>query len=178
MGDLGSNPGSRRSPAEGNGYPLQYSCLENSMERGVWWATIHGVAKSQTRLNNSHTLSLLTYDVEHVFVYPFVFHYFKILLPNLCGDDLLWDSAHFCDFLAFICFSFVIGLWKLPGGGGTYFVNNFRYQMELIRSLPLFWKWAENRSLASQRIQSSDHSNCFKNRHLPLASNDTWQSLH
>ena len=41
--DLGSIPGSERSPGEGNGYPLQYSCLENSMIRGAWWATVHGV---------------------------------------------------------------------------------------------------------------------------------------
>ena len=47
-GDPGSIPGSRRSPGEGNGNPLQYSCLENSMDRGAWWSTVCGVAKSQT----------------------------------------------------------------------------------------------------------------------------------
>ena len=46
-GDLGSIPGSGRSPGEGDGYPLQYSCLENPMDRGIWWATVHGVKKSQ-----------------------------------------------------------------------------------------------------------------------------------
>ena len=50
-GDLGSISGSGRSPGEGNGYPLQYSCLENPMSRGAWWATVHGVSKSQTRLS-------------------------------------------------------------------------------------------------------------------------------
>ena len=45
-------PGSGRSPGEGNGNPLQYSCLGNSMGRGAWWATVHGVAKSQTQLGN------------------------------------------------------------------------------------------------------------------------------
>ena len=45
-GDLGLIPGSGRSPGEGNGNPLQYSYLENPMDRGVWWATVHGVAKS------------------------------------------------------------------------------------------------------------------------------------
>ena len=45
-GDLGSIPGSGRSPGGGNSYPLQYSCLENSMDRGAWQATVHGVAKS------------------------------------------------------------------------------------------------------------------------------------
>ena len=48
VGNLGSVPGSGRSPEEGNGNPLQYSCLENSMDRGAWQATVHGVAKSQT----------------------------------------------------------------------------------------------------------------------------------
>ena len=50
--DLGSIPGSGRSPGEGNGNPLQYSCLENPMDGGVWWATVHGVAKSRTRLSD------------------------------------------------------------------------------------------------------------------------------
>ena len=45
-GDLGLIPGSGRSPGEGISYPLQYSCLENSMDKGAWWATVHGVAKS------------------------------------------------------------------------------------------------------------------------------------
>ena len=46
-GDLGSIPGSGRSPGEGNGYPLQYSCLESPMDKGAWRATVHGVSKSQ-----------------------------------------------------------------------------------------------------------------------------------
>ena len=50
-GDLGLIPGSGRSPAEEDGYPLQDSCLGNPMDRGAWWATVHGVAKSQTRLS-------------------------------------------------------------------------------------------------------------------------------
>ena len=50
--DLGLIPGSGRSPGKGNGNPLQYSCLENPMNRGAWWTTVHGVAKSRTRLSN------------------------------------------------------------------------------------------------------------------------------
>ena len=50
--DLGSIPGSGRSTGEGNGNPLQYSCLENPMDGGAWWATVHGVAKSRTRLSD------------------------------------------------------------------------------------------------------------------------------
>ena len=47
-GDVGSIPGSGGSPGEGNSNPLQYSCLENHMDRGAWWATVHGVTKSRT----------------------------------------------------------------------------------------------------------------------------------
>ena len=47
-GNLGLIPGSGRCPEEGNGNPLQYSCLENPMDRGAWWATVHGIAKSWT----------------------------------------------------------------------------------------------------------------------------------
>ena len=47
-GDLDSTPGSGRSPGEGNGKPLQYSCLENPMDTGAWWATVCGVAESDT----------------------------------------------------------------------------------------------------------------------------------
>ena len=51
-GDLGSIPGPGRSSGEGNGTPLQYSCLENPMDRGALWATVHGVAKSLTKLSD------------------------------------------------------------------------------------------------------------------------------
>ena len=60
-GNLGSVPGLGRSPGEGNGNPLQYSCLENPMDGGNWWATVHRVAKSQTRLSDfTFLLSCLT----------------------------------------------------------------------------------------------------------------------
>ena len=49
-GDIALISGSGRSPGGGNGNPLQYSCQENPMDRGAWWATVHGVAKSQTQL--------------------------------------------------------------------------------------------------------------------------------
>ena len=57
-GDLDSIPGSGKSPGEGNGNPLQYSCLGNPMEGGTWWAIVHGVAKSRTRLSD-FTLCIL-----------------------------------------------------------------------------------------------------------------------
>ena len=52
VGDPGSMPGSGRSPGEGNGYPLQYSCLEKSMDKGAWWAIVHTVSKNRTQLSN------------------------------------------------------------------------------------------------------------------------------
>ena len=51
-GNLHSVPGLERFPERGNGNPLQFSCLENSMDRGTWWATVHVVANSQTRLRD------------------------------------------------------------------------------------------------------------------------------
>jgi len=51
-GDPGSIPGSGRTPGEGNGYPLQCSCLENFMARGAWWATVDGITESWTQLSN------------------------------------------------------------------------------------------------------------------------------
>ena len=53
-GDMSLIPGSGKSPGKGNGYPLQYSCLEDCMDGGAWWATVHLVTKSQTRLSSQH----------------------------------------------------------------------------------------------------------------------------
>ena len=66
-GDLGSIPASKRSSGEGNGYPLQYSCLENSMDRRAWQATVHGVTKSQTRLSD--------YAHTHVYIDKYIMLY-------------------------------------------------------------------------------------------------------
>ena len=61
-GDPGSIPGSGRSPREENGNPLQSSCLENSMDRGVWWATVHGLSHSQKliKVNKKYTLKVMS----------------------------------------------------------------------------------------------------------------------
>ena len=63
-GDRVSIPGLGRSPGEGNGNPLQYSCLENPMDGGAWWATVHGVEKSWTRLSD------FTFTPEKWFILP------------------------------------------------------------------------------------------------------------
>ena len=64
-GDPGSIPGSGRSPGEGNGNPLQYSCLENSMERIAWRTTVHGVEKSRIQLGNFHFISQVLLVVKN-----------------------------------------------------------------------------------------------------------------
>ena len=69
MGDPGSIPGLRRPPGEGNGNPLQYSCLENSADRRAWWATVHGIAKNQTQLINFHFHFLLARE-QQVIMWP------------------------------------------------------------------------------------------------------------
>ena len=58
-GDLGLIPGLGRSPGEGNDNPLQYSCLENPMGGGAWWAAVHGTAKSRTQLSDFTFIKLL-----------------------------------------------------------------------------------------------------------------------
>ena len=65
--DLGSIPGSGRTPKEGNGNPLQYSCLGNPMDRGGWWATVHGVAKSGTAEHtHAHQMGMKKTGKKHV----------------------------------------------------------------------------------------------------------------
>ena len=63
-GDLGLIPGLGISSGEGNGYLLQDFCLENSMDRGGWQATVHGVAKSLTRLSDQHISILVTISLS------------------------------------------------------------------------------------------------------------------
>jgi len=72
VGDLGSIPGLGRSPGEGNGNPLQYSCLVNPMDGGAWWATVHGVPKSRTQLRD---FTSLQFTREHRAGAGVAFHY-------------------------------------------------------------------------------------------------------
>ena len=89
-GDPGSIPESGRSPGERNGNPLQYSCLENPMDRGAWWAAVHGVAKSRTWLRD-FTFTILVSSTHHHLIrtncLPHLFSPWRFLLAS--GKDLL-----------------------------------------------------------------------------------------
>ena len=64
-GNPGLIPVLGRSPGEGNGNPLQYSCLKNSMDRGARWAPVHGVTKSRTRLSDSHSIQNKKFSLKN-----------------------------------------------------------------------------------------------------------------
>ena len=68
IGDLGSIPGLGRSPEEGNGYPLQYSFLENPMDKGAWQATVHRVTTSQTQLKQLSMHAYMHQTSEHIYI--------------------------------------------------------------------------------------------------------------
>ena len=71
--DMGSIPGSGRSPEGGHGNPLQYTCLENPMDRGAWWGTARGVAKGWTWLSDGHWLTDWYSDIQYKYVYHIVY---------------------------------------------------------------------------------------------------------
>ena len=86
--DMGSFPGSGRSPEGGHGSPLQYSCLENPMDRGAWWAIVHRVKKSRTQLKQ-----LSTHPYIHTYMY--VHKIFKNRVgkeSRVIFNKLFWDN--------------------------------------------------------------------------------------
>ena len=85
-GDQGSIPGLGSSSEEGNGNPLQYSCLENSMDREAWRATIHRVAKSRTRLSDSHT---------HTHTHNIPFYGYTTFCLSICQLTDIWVVSTF-----------------------------------------------------------------------------------
>ena len=84
VGDPGSIPGSGRSPAGENGSPLQYSCLENPMDRGAWWATVRGVTKSRTRLSDF----TFTFSTNEVATFPFPIYIPCLPQPLICFQKI------------------------------------------------------------------------------------------
>ena len=85
-GDLGSIPGLGRYPGEGNGNPLQYSCLENLMDRGAWQTTVHGVARVGHDLETKPTNqgSMAGTHAVHLVDNP---HSFFLMEPQFCSDN-------------------------------------------------------------------------------------------
>jgi len=82
-----------RSPGEGNGNPLQYSCLKNPMDRGAWWTTVLGVAKSRTRSNFTHWLNkqfCIRPPVQHEALSPLILPHF--LLSHISQFSLWWEQ--------------------------------------------------------------------------------------
>ena len=94
-GDSGSIPGSRRSPGEGNGYPRQYSYLENSMTRRAWWAIVHGVAKSWMRLSDYHLLFFLRLCLMQLFLMLLILMYSFPVISSTMGIRALIDFVNF-----------------------------------------------------------------------------------
>ena len=86
-------PGLWRSPEEGNGHPLQYSCLENSMNRGAWRATVHGVSKSQTWPSNlTLTITIHTYKYVYILIHIHINIVMSLFYVNL--DKLQFLNKH------------------------------------------------------------------------------------
>ena len=98
--DMGSIPRLGRSPGEGNDNPLQHSCQENSMDRGVWWATVHEVTKSWIWLNTAQQARVqlscfckFSRSQEHKIVLCFVFLCYQILLKINIEGIPCWSSV-------------------------------------------------------------------------------------
>ena len=93
-GEKGSIPGSGRSHGGGHGNPLQYSCLGNLVDRGAWWATVHGLAKSRTRLSvQTHTLTTAVKIVREKAIPTILTHDNRVLRTQSAETDI--SSVHF-----------------------------------------------------------------------------------
>ena len=92
--EAGSIPGSGRSPGEGNGNPLQYSCLENAMDRGAWQVTVHGVEKSQTWLSDYTTTRILCIRSGNQAELRWVILLLSVALAEVAQDLCLVDGLN------------------------------------------------------------------------------------
>ena len=109
VGDLGLIPGLGRPCEVGNGYPLQYSCLENSMDRGVWRAIVCGIAKSQTRLRTHACLRNISHHLCHLIDKKWQSFCFQMKLCSCWHVDLphpLFSSEH----LLTTCYNNIAGI--------------------------------------------------------------------
>ena len=139
--DSGSIPGLGRSPGEGNGNPLQYSCLENPMDRGGWSITVHGVAKSQTWPSSFtffhfsislDTLAWNTFFMSHVLI--------------SCGNLFWWNQLGKLTYsnlsTAYFCFFFIKFLWLYNISTGLSIYNMHKYiDIKYIKQLDLSYNY-------------------------------------
>ena len=130
-GGAGSIPWSGRSPGEGNGNPLQYSCLENPTDRGALWATVHGVAKSQTRLSNWGPFYPAPSDWSEttLWVLGLMFLSFIFFLVPFPGREVV--PCHFE--LLVVCCWYLVAYLPLDGS------LTFRWEL-FVHPLITFWK--------------------------------------
>ena len=122
--DLGSIPGSGRSPGEGNGNLFQFSCLENSMDGGALWAVVHGVTESQTRLS-SFTSLVLPLPLETFWYYWQTFYFllrYKLTRQNYQSCFRSHSYLYFSTSLPFLV---------LPLSSGTFFSYLLWYNFSL-----------------------------------------------
>ena len=191
-GDPGSIPGLERSPGEGNGTPLQYSCLENPMDGGVWWATVHRVTESQTWLSDftftlwkNKVLHSLFYcslmGIHFVMVSELPFYLFHLLKHNTCQD-----STWICCMFRIITFTDGIVYLMLILKGKNY---THRLPSALQRDLGLKTKpsfiWVVNTSNSepSERISVCKNNGisgkrlCYKHSWYGLGWNSSWKKM-
>ena len=97
-GDVDLIPQSGRSPAEGSDNPLQYSCLENSLDRGAWQATVHGVTKESNTTLTKTTHTATTDDQKgrkHLRMTPEPFYFFQSIFDSLFSQSVLNNTNYF-----------------------------------------------------------------------------------
>ena len=126
-GDQGSIPGSGRSPGEGNGYSLQDSCLENSMDKGAWWATVPGVAKTWTSEWLFYFSYIYIYVCERERWY-LVYHHFRWLigyLSQICLNIL--KSHHNSCCISLYMMNLIFSKYFYLCSGHTTLVNRFYF---------------------------------------------------
>ena len=101
--DVGSIPRPGRSPGGWHGNPLQYSCLENSMDRGAWWAIVHRVAQSQThRSNLAHTHACTSYIITF-FSVKYILHIWRYMHTHVCLYAHYMFVYHVCAHMCSMC---------------------------------------------------------------------------